>query len=102
MNFMCKTKSSRVLLSITFSDKFWRSHLGILHLSTQHNNEGHYEKIFNLNNTFLLFLGVWPNKLWFKDTGALFGPLYHACTLYHQNKFMKSKYVIIKLKVALY
>ena len=30
-----------------------------------------------------------------------FDPLYHACILYHQNKFMESKYVIIKLKTTL-
>ena len=29
-----KTRFSHVLLSITFNDKFWRSHLGVLHLST--------------------------------------------------------------------
>ena len=38
MKFTFKTRYSHLLLSITFNDEFWRSHLGILHRSTKHNN----------------------------------------------------------------
>jgi hypothetical protein len=40
-----KTRSNHLLLTITFNDKFWGSQLDILHLSIQHNNRDHREKI---------------------------------------------------------
>ena len=38
------------------NDDFCRSHLSILHLSIEHKNTVHHEKLFNLINTLLLLL----------------------------------------------
>ena len=54
---MFKTKNSHYPLSNIVDDKFWRSHLDILYLSTQHKIKGIMKK-FNINNTLLLLLGV--------------------------------------------
>ena len=62
---MSKTKLNHLLLSITFNEKYWWSQLDSLHLSIQHNNEGHHEKKSSLNNALLLLLDLWPKKLWF-------------------------------------
>ena len=53
---------SQLLLRITFDDKFWRSHIDILYLSTQLNNGGHHEKQSILNSILLLLIGLWPRK----------------------------------------
>ena len=55
----------------------------------------------NSNIGLLLLLGLWPKQLWFYYTGALFGPLYHACTLV-ANAMMVSNSIIkwsVKSKV---
>ena len=56
-NIHLKNKFSHFLSSITFSDEFYRSHLGILHSSTCHKFKRHHEKILNSNNILLLLLG---------------------------------------------
>jgi hypothetical protein len=53
MKFTSKTRSSHVLLSI--NDKFLRSHLDVLHLSTLYNNRDHHEILFSLNNYIYCF-----------------------------------------------
>jgi hypothetical protein len=57
MKSTSKTKLNHLLLSVSFSDKYSRSQLDSLHLSTQHNNKVHYGKKSNLNNALLLLLG---------------------------------------------
>ena len=47
-----KTKLNHLLLSITFYDKYCKSQLNSLHLSTQHNNKGHCAKKSNLSNDY--------------------------------------------------
>ena len=53
-----KTKLNHFLLSIAFIDKYLRSQLDFLNLSTQHNKEGHHDKNSKLNNALLLLLGL--------------------------------------------
>ena len=52
MNFMSQTESSHLLLSSTFIDDFWRSHCGIPHSGTWHNNRGHHEKKIQFKQHF--------------------------------------------------
>ena len=58
MKFTSKLKLNHLLLSISFSDKYSRSQLDVLHLSIQHNNKVHHAKESNLNNALLLLLGL--------------------------------------------
>lgn len=61
LNF--KTRYSHLLLNISFDDKFWGSHLRILHLNTYTTMEVTMgKKKHNLNNILLLLLGLWPKN----------------------------------------
>ena len=63
MKIASKTIFSHFLLGITFNDKFEDLVLVIYIWVLKHNNKGHHEKLFNLFNILLLFLGIWPKKL---------------------------------------
>ena len=59
MKSTSKTKFSPYHLSITFNDKFWKSHLVILCLSTQHNYRKFHQKNHIQETHFCLeLLGV--------------------------------------------
>ena len=58
---MSRTKYRHLFLSITFNDKFWRPHLGILHLNTSHNNKVIMGKYSFLTNILLLLINVYTN-----------------------------------------
>ena len=75
-----KPRLSHYPLSKTFNDKFWKSRLYILYLSTWHNNRGCHIKNSNLNNTLLLLLGVWPPKKWFWYLEHFICILAYACS----------------------
>ena len=64
MKFMSKSRSSHFLLSITFNDRFWRSHLGIMHLRSSWKNSQFWITLFYSSKVFD------QKKLWFKDTEA--------------------------------
>jgi hypothetical protein len=54
MKFTFETIFSQLLLRITFDERFLRSHIDTLYLSTQLNNRGYHEKLHILNNILLM------------------------------------------------
>jgi hypothetical protein len=59
---MFKTGLNHLLLSTTFNDEYWRFQLKFLHSGIRHNNIGHHERKWNLNNALLLLLGLWQKR----------------------------------------
>ena len=71
MKLTFKNIFSKLLLRLTFDDRFWRSHIDILYLNTYLNNRGHREKWSISNNILLLLIGLWPRKPRLSYTRAL-------------------------------
>ena len=100
MKILYRTRFSHLLLIIDFIDNFWRPHLDILHLSTEHNNRGHHENNPVNKQNSLLVLGVWLEKLWFWNTIAHFWstlPCLHPFSIFLFKYFLSKIFEIILL-----